>query len=189
MGRIIVEQIVSADGYTADRTGGIDFFEAAGDFSETQDEQMEMMAGVDAIVFGANTYRMFADYWPKADSAIEHVAVPINSLPKHVFSSTLDEAPWGDLPPAIIERGDGVDGVKRLRDEYDGDLIIWGSLTLVDSLLQAGVVDVLRLRIVPVLIGQGRAIAPPTVEHRVLTLTGSQAFPRGHLSLTYELND
>jgi hypothetical protein len=57
MGRVIVEQVVSVDGYTSDRNGGLDYFGSAGGFLETQDEQMEMMAGVDAIIFGANTYR------------------------------------------------------------------------------------------------------------------------------------
>jgi dihydrofolate reductase len=189
MGRIIVEQVVSVDGYTTDRSGGLDYFGSAGGFLETQDEQMEMMAGVDAIVFGANTYRMFADYWPGADASVEHVATPINTLPKHVFTSTLDDAPWAQYPPATIERGDGVAGVKRLRYQYDGDLIIWGSLTLVDALLEAGAVDVLRLRVVPVLIGAGRALAPASIESQPLTLTASRAFPLGHLTLVYELRD
>jgi dihydrofolate reductase len=79
--------------------------------------------------------------------------------------------------------------VKRLRDQYDGDLIIWGSLTLVDAVLEAGLDDVPRLRVVPVLIGAGRALAPASIESRPLTLTASRAFPHGHLILVYELRD
>ena len=75
------------------------------------------------------------------------------------MSNTLESAPWDDHEIAV-ERGDGVDAVRRLRDQYAGDLIIWGSLTLTDALFRAGEVDVLRLRIVPTLIGAGRAATP-----------------------------
>lgn len=92
----------------------------------------EVLAGVAAIVFGATTYRMFADYWPTRDPAEQPVATPLNSLPKHVVSSSLEAAPWGELDPVTIERGDGAEVVARLRDRYTGDLIIWGSFTLTD---------------------------------------------------------
>lgn len=59
MGRVIVEQIVSADGYTARPDGDISWFVDA-DFSETEDDQLRMLAQVEAILLGATTHRMFA---------------------------------------------------------------------------------------------------------------------------------
>lgn len=187
MGKIIVEQIVSADGYAAEEDGGIGFFYPASDFSEAEPEQMRMMATVGAIVFGTTTYRMFADYWPKADAKVERVAVPINRLPKFVVSSTLPVAPWGDDGTVEILRGDGVEAVRALRTRIDGDLILWGSLTLCDALLRAGEVDVLRLRVVPVLIGRGRSFTPNDLGERRLSLLGAKSFAGGLVVLEYAI--
>ena len=89
MGKFIVEQIVTADGYASYKDGGIGFFDASDDFKDAEDEQMKMLESVAAIVFGATTYRMFANYWPGADEKVERVTAPINSLPRFVVSNTL----------------------------------------------------------------------------------------------------
>ena len=73
MGRVIVEQIVSIDGYVEDAQGGIGFFFDAQELEATDQEQLRMLRSVGAIVFGARTYRMFADYWPQADPVAEPV--------------------------------------------------------------------------------------------------------------------
>jgi dihydrofolate reductase len=187
MGKIIVEQIVSVDGYAAEEDGGIGFFHPESDFSDTEPDQMRMMATVGAIVFGASTYRMFADYWPKADAAVERVAGPINDLPKFVVSSTLSTAPWGDDDCVEILRGDGVQAVRALRERIEGDLILWGSLSLCDALLRAGEVDVLRLRVVPVLIGRGRSFTPGDLGERRLSLVNTQSFAGGIAVLEYAI--
>lgn len=187
MGKIIVEQIVSADGYAEARRGGIDFFSAAGDFSEMESEQLQLLEHVDAIVFGANTYRMFADYWPKANAEEERVAEPINRLPKHVFSSTLEKAPWGKTDSVTIERDSVQSTMVKLREHYANDIIVWGSLTLTEALFDENLVDLLRLRVVPVLVGAGRAVTPPDLPHVKMQLVDSRAYPRGHVSITYAL--
>jgi dihydrofolate reductase len=170
MGKLIVEQILSVDGYAADADGGIGFFSNARQLNDADPEQLRMLSRVGAIVFGATTYRMFADYWPTPAAQAEPVAAPINALPKFVVSSTLQSAPWGDGRAVEILRGDGVEAVRALRKRIDGDLIVWGSLTLADALLRAGEVDVLRLRVVPVLIGSGRSFTPADLGERKLTL-------------------
>jgi len=187
MGKIIVEQIVSADGFAEARKGGIDFFSAAGDLSEMEQEQLELLANVDAIVFGANTYKMFEDYWPKADAEKERVAEPINRLPKHVISSTLEKAPWGKHDSVTIERDSVQHTIVKLREQYAKDIIIWGSLTLTEALFDDNLIDVLRLRIVPVLVGSGRSVTPSDLDHTKLQLVTSRAYPRGHMSITYAL--
>lgn len=189
MGKVIVEQIISADGYAAEEDGGIGFFDSAGDFSDAEPEQLRMMASVGGIVFGRVTYGMFADYWPKADAGVERVAVPINALPKFVVSSTLRSAPWSKDGEVEILRGDGVAAVRSLRTRIDGDLILWGSLALADALLRAGEVDVLRLRLVPVLIGRGRSFTPADLGQRMLSLVKVDAFASGHAVLEYAFAD
>ena len=185
MGRIIVEQIVSADGLAQDSEAGMKFMTVA-EPDDADDDQLRMLKGVDAIVFGRTTYGMFADYWPDADPERYPVAVPIEALPKHVVSSTLEVAPWADGEIAV-EAGDGVESLRRLRKRYAGDLIIWGSLTLTDALFRAGEVDVLRLRIVPTLIGAGRGPTPEDLPLTGITLVGTRVFAGGQVTLEYAL--
>lgn len=185
MGKIIVEQIVSLDGYAEDAEGGIGFFVNASAVNEADTEQLRLLSTVSAIVLGARTYRMFANYWPSADPLAEPVATPIRQLPKFVVSSTLASAPWGPQDAAEILRGDGVAAVRGLRQRMPGNLIIWGSLSLSDALLRAGEVDVLRLRVLPVLLGQGRSFSPPGPGLRRWSLGGAQSFAGGLVVLEY----
>lgn len=185
MGKVIVEQIVSIDGYAEDAGGGIGFFMDAREINTADAEQLRMLGSVGAIVLGARTYRMFADYWPQADPATEPVAAPIRDLPKFVVSSTLERAPWGADQEATVLRGDGVASVRDLRGRIDGDLVIWGSLTLGDALLQAGAVDVLRLRTVPQVLGAGRSFAPVGTARRRWSLAQATAFDGGLVVLEY----
>ena len=185
MGRVIVEQIASLDGCVEDAQGGIGFFFDAQELQATDQEQLRMLRSVGAIVFGARTYRMFADYWPQADPVAEPVAVPIRELPKFVVSSTLAAAPWDADQSATVLGGDGVAAVRGLRERIDGDLVIWGSLTLVDALLGAGEVDMLRLRVVPVLLGGGRPLAPPGTATRRWRLARVESFGGGVAVLEY----
>lgn len=185
MGRLIVEQITSADGYAADRDGGIGFFVDARSINEADQEQLRLLQTVDAIVLGRTTYRLFAGYWPEADPAAEPVATPLNTIPKYVVSNTLDAAPWGRRDAVTVLRGDAVASVRALRRRVTGDLIVWGSLTLADALLRAGEVDVLRLRMLPVLIGSGRSFAPAELGQRALALSSVRSYPQGLVVLEY----
>ncbi|MDQ2699532.1 MAG: dihydrofolate reductase family protein [Actinomycetota bacterium] len=189
MGRLIVEQVITADGYAADPNGGIGFFEALvrpgedGEVDLNDAEQLDYVAQADAILFGATTYRMFADYWPEVDPEVERVAELINRLPKFVVSNTLTEAPWGSESIEIL-RGDGADHAAALKERFDA-VIVWGSLTLTDALLRARLVDELHLRIVPVLLGAGRSFAPADLGERNLELAHVEARPGGVASLRY----
>lgn len=187
MGRIILEEIVSVDGFAAAPDGSLDFFQVPGDFDSTDPGQLEMLKNVDAILLGADTYRMFAEFWPTADETTDAVAGPINSLPKHVVSSTLVDAPWGESASAQIERGDGVDVARRLAEQYEGDIIVWGSLQLASALLRAGAADRLRLRVVPALLGAGVALAPTLGRSEPLALVDVETHPSGHVTLTYDI--
>lgn len=184
-GRLTVEQIVSVDGYAAEPDGGIRFMTAVETGDPNDADQLAFLEHVDAILLGANTYRMFADYWPKADPAVEAVAEPINRLPKFVVSNSLTDAPWDEGSIEIL-RGDATDSVSELKERFDG-IVVWGSLTLADALFEAGLVDELRLRIVPVLIGAGRSFTPESLGERRLDLDRVVSHPSGHVGVTYRL--
>ena len=192
MGRLIIEQVVTADGYAADPEGGIDFFEALvrpgenGEVDLNDAEQLDYVSQADAILFGATTYRMFADYWPGVDPEVERVAELINRLPKFVVSNTLTDAPWNGGRVEIL-RGDGAEATAPLKERFD-TVIVWGSLTLADALLRAGLVDQLHLRIVPVLLGDGRSFTPADLGDRRLELDRVAARPGGVVSLRYDVS-
>ncbi len=117
---IIVDEIVSADGFAARAGGAIDFFEDREDVVSSVGSP-ERMTQVSAVLLGATTYREFSDYWPG-----QSPAASVNRLPKHVLSNNLAIAPWGDLQPATVERGDAATVTRRLAGQYPGDIIVVG---------------------------------------------------------------
>lgn len=193
MGRLIVEQVVTADGYAADPDGGIDFFGALVQTGEdgavelNDAQQLAYVSQADAILFGTTTYRMFADYWPSVDPAVERVGELINRLPKFVVSNTLAAAPWGETDRVEILPGDGAEQTAALKQRF-GTVIVWGSLVLTDALFAAGLVDELHLRIVPVLLGAGRSFTPGELADRDLRLEKVASRPGGVVSLRYRLS-
>lgn len=186
MSGLIVEQIVTVDGFAAERDGGLRFMEATvpeGDATDTG--QLTMLETVDAILLGRRTYEMFAGYWPTADPAVELVAEPIARLPKLVLSSTLERAPWGDGEIEVVRPDPtAADAVGALKRRF-GSIIVWGSLSLADALFEAGLVDRLRLRTTPVVIGDGLRFTPPSLGMRMLRLESSSALPTGHVVTEY----
>lgn len=113
--KVIVEELASVDGFVADASGGLEFFDTVSDYSEVDQENLTVLGRVDTILLGSQTYRMFAEYWPTAEG--EPVSEAVNSIQKIVFSSTLHSAPWGRWAPARVLNGDAVDHVRRLRSE------------------------------------------------------------------------
>lgn len=188
---VIVEQIVSADGFAAAPDGGIGFMGVA-NANANDRAQLRMLEDVDAIVLGRTTYGMFADYWPHADPDDEPVAEPIARLPKLVVSATLERAPWGDGEIEVLRPDpDAVAAVRALEARFP-TVIVWGSLTLTDALFAAGAVDRLRLRAVPALLGEGRRIAPEALGsgepgYRELRHTSTEALASGHVVTEYAL--
>jgi dihydrofolate reductase len=187
MGKIIVEQVVTADGFGAAKDGSIKWFESDTTLDETVADQLEVLKTVDAILLGANTYKMFVEYWPTAQAEKEPNGIThfINSKPKHVFSRSLKTAPWGSHAPATVESGDLAKTIAALRERYQNGLILWGSLKLAEAMFRAKVVDVLRLRSVPVLIGEGKPIAPSG--QIALALESSRSYPKGHVVTQYRV--
>ncbi len=121
MGRIIVEQIITADGFVQDADGGMKFMNGA-PIDSTDTDQIQLLEHTGAIVLGRKTYEMLVGYWPAADPADEPVAALINSLPKHVVSNTIDVAPWGSHREATVHPGDPVGTLARLRNDVNGDV-------------------------------------------------------------------
>jgi dihydrofolate reductase len=179
---LIVDQHVSVDGMAEARDGGSAFFEDFEGLPETEQDHYEALKDLQAIVLGANTYRMFAKFWPTAEGSLADL---INRTPKHVFSGTLEKAPWGKHAPAIVERDNLRRTVVQLGEKHAGDIVVWGSLQICAALFEEDVVDVLRLWTIPVLVGAGRGVTPPKLDLRKLKLAGSKTYPSGIVAASY----
>src|SRR3712207_1839811 len=108
---------------------------------------MGFIESVDTMILGAKTNTQAVGYWSTADDQGEY-GEKLNNLTKVVASSDLDEAPWGDFPAATVTR-DPVATVRELKAQRGKDIWLWGSLTVMQALLGAGVVDEVRMLVCP----------------------------------------
>jgi dihydrofolate reductase len=186
MRKIILQEFVTLDGFAADADGGTDFVPATtmGD-KGFQKNQEEMLDTVDTMMLGRKTYEMFAGYWPNVPEGEEkEFADKLNSMHKIVFSNTLTSAPWGEWEPAKVVKGRAEDEVASLKDGPGKDIIIWGSLSVAQSLISQGLIDEYRLVTCPVFLGGGR---PPFENVAALDLKFVEAkpFDQGSVQLIY----
>jgi dihydrofolate reductase len=187
MGKLIVQEFVSVDGLAAGPDGSVDFIPAGADGNaELQEYQLHFIDSVGTIVLGRVTYEMFAGYWPDVEGDDKAFGEKINTTPRVVFSSTLTEAPWGSWEPAAISKDDPRKEIPRLRDDADKDLVVWGSLTLVQSLAESGLVDEYQLWVLPVVLGDGRRLLGEGVPSTALRLLEARPTPKGATLLRYK---
>ena len=140
------------------------------------------IASSDAFLLGRRTYEEWAAYWPQQDSAQNPLAGALNALPKFVASRSLARADWQN---STVLQGDAVEAVSDLKRRDDGEIAISGSASLVRSLLDADLVDELRLMVHPVVVGRGERLFSDGVSARPLEFVESQTFATGVLNLTY----
>ena len=163
-----MQEFVTLDGFAAGPNGELDFIRESTSVdavdSEAARDQLDFVSRVDTILLGADTYRMFAQYWPEQTTETELIADALNSTPKVVFSSTLDRAPWGSWTDARIVSGSASEEVRRLKEGDGRDMVVWGSLMLVRSLLADGLVDEFQLWMCPIVLGSGKRLFPDGAE-------------------------
>lgn len=118
----------------------------------------EGMTTADALLFGRRTWQGMAAAWP--ERAGDPYADQMNAIKKYVASRTLspDDLTWTNS--TLLSPEDALGDIARLRSQEGGDLVIWGSASLVQALLTAGLVDELNLMIEPILLGGGKGIFP-----------------------------
>jgi dihydrofolate reductase len=89
------------------------------------------------------------------------------------------------MAEAAIESGDAIEAIRRIKGQTDGDIVVWGSLALAGTFLTAGVVDSVRLVVMPIAIGAGRGVFPSGQDPNVLTLQGATVYDQGLVELLY----
>src|SRR5918998_1579854 len=156
------------------------------------DEEMERanaagMAASDALLLGRVTYEAFAAFWPHQPGGTPMVDY-INSVAKHVVSSTLEE-PLGWNNSTLINGNDFAEEVAQLKRRPGKDLTVLGSGDLVRSLLREDLLEELRLMVHPVILGKGKRLFEDGVDRKALELVDSRTFGTGVLYLTYRPAD
>jgi dihydrofolate reductase len=141
------------------------------------------MAEEDAMLLGRVTYQEWADHWPGIND--QPFADHINSVPKYVVSTTLEQTPWGTGPDATVISGDVVDEIARLKQEAGGPIGLHGSPTLVESLVHEDLIDELRLEIFPVVAGQGARLFRDGAASKRLRLLASHTTSNGVIIASY----
>lgn len=158
--KLVVQQWVTVDNIAAEEDGGLSFVSAEPLSEKTnsafKSNLMGFIDSVDTMILGANTYAMSKDYWPYAEDQGEY-GEKLNNLNRFVASSKLDDAPWGDFPASTVTR-DPVATVQELKTQDGKDIWLWGSLQLMHSLLDAGVVDEVRMLVCPASRGKGTRV-------------------------------
>jgi dihydrofolate reductase len=183
MGRIVVTEFVSLDGVMED-PGGSESFKHGGwsfeiDRGEGMTFKLEETMATDALLLGRVTYEGFAEAWPSRDGEF---ADKFNSMPKHVVSSTLERPEWNN---STVLEGDLAAGVAKLKEQYEGEVVVHGSARLVQALLADDLVDELRLMVFPVVLGSGKRLFGETADKKRLQLVGTRTVGDGVLILTY----
>jgi dihydrofolate reductase len=187
MRRIILEEWVSLDGYAADKNGKLDFFPSSEANQYSDQDQLLFLDTIDTVLLGRKTYELFVDFWPTATIEKEIIADKLNRLPKLVFSNSLKEAPWGNWSPAQVIAGDAVEKIKGLKQQPGKNMVIWGSLSLAQSMIKNGLIDEYHIQVCPVMTGGGRSVFPDLQQYAHLKLISCKQYDTGVMNLQYQV--
>lgn len=142
------------------------------------------VAGVDTILLGRVTYEEWLAYWPT--STDEPFASHINNTPKVVVSATLHKVEWGKWDKISLIKGKLAEEIAKLKQQPGKDIGTAGSPSLVRSLLQSDLLDMLRLWVHPVVAGSGKRLFREGDDLTRLKLIDSMVTRSGCVILTYE---
>jgi len=174
MAKLVVSQFMTVDGVVED-PGGSEKFERGGwafQFErgpEGDKFKLDELMASDALLLGRTTYEGFAEAWPSREGEF---ADKFNEMRKYVVSSTLSDPDWNNSQ--VISPDNLAAEVARIKDEHDGDILVNGSVQLVQALTELGLVDEYRLMVFPIVLGKGKRLFGDTAEPRPLKLTNAQ---------------
>jgi dihydrofolate reductase len=187
MKKVILQEFVTLDSLAAGPNGSVDFVPAStrGDHAFGR-EQLALMDAIDTILLGRVTYQMFAGYWPMVTEGDDkQFAEKLNPIPKIVFSKTLDRAPWGKWGDARIVRDGAAPEISKLKQQSGKDMIVWGSISLAQSLINERLIDEYRLVFCPVVLGSGRPFFREKVAALEMKLLEAATYDLGTVQLKY----
>jgi dihydrofolate reductase len=185
MGMIVVSDNVSLDGVIQDPAGD-EGFKRGGwvglikDRPELNKLALDEALGAEALLLGRRSYEWLAARWPSRSGEL---ADRLNSLPKYVVSSTLEDPDWNN---STVLKGDVVTEVSKLKRELNGEIVVPASFQLVHTLIEHDLVDELRLKIFPVVLGAGERLFGETSDKKPMRLVATKSVEGDVAFLTYE---
>lgn len=187
MAKLVVSEEMSLDGVVQDPTGE-EGFRFGGWFNRIGEDTRRAWAEVKtreafeatALLHGRKTDEWFGSRWTSREG---EWADRLNSLPKYVVSSKLVEPVWGN---STVLRGDVVQEVTRLKAELAGEIVVFASRALAQTLLDHDLVDEVRLTVYPVVLGDGDLLFGELGEERPLRLIEARMLGEGLAQLYYE---
>jgi dihydrofolate reductase len=188
MGKIVISTNVSLDGVVQDPDGK-DGFSRGGWFVQYGGKDLEEWTKIAyaealdtaALLLGRRSDEWFGTRWA---SRTGEFADRLNSLPKYVVSTTLEDPKWTNV---TVLKGNVVDDVTRLKQELDGDIVVYASYQLGRTLIENDLVDELRLFVFPVVVGAGERLFGETSGMKPFRLAGVKTVGDGLTFLTYEI--
>ena len=187
MGKIVISENVSLDGVIQDPAGD-EGFRHGGWVGRVGDRGREEAAkvlldealGAEALLLGRRSYEFLAARWPSRPGAL---ADRLNSLPKYVVSSTLQDPAWNN---STVLKGDVVSEVSKLKQQLAGDIVVAASFQLVHTLIEHDLADELRLMIYPVVLGAGERLFGETSDKKPMRLINTRTVGNDLAYLTYQ---
>jgi dihydrofolate reductase len=187
MGKIIISENVSLDGVIQDPAGDEGFQRGGwvgrvGDRGREEAAQvlLEEALGTEAMLLGRRSYEFLAARWPSRTGAL---ADRLNSKPKYVVSSTLQDPIWNNT---TVVKGNVVNEVSKLKQQLAGDIVVPASFQLIRTLIEHDLADELRLMIYPVVLGAGERLFGETSDNKPLRLTSTRTVGNDLAYLTYQ---
>jgi dihydrofolate reductase len=185
LGKIVISENVSLDGVIEDPAGDEGFTRGGwvgriAALPELAKFTLDEALGTEALLLGRRSYAWFAARWP---SRTGELADRLNSLPKYVVSSTLENPGWNN---STVLEGDAVTEVSKLKKELNGEINVPGSFHLTRMLIEHDLVDELRLKVFPVVLGAGARLFGETSVEKPMRLVDTQTIGDGIAILTYE---
>jgi dihydrofolate reductase len=188
MGKIVISENVSLDGVVQDPTGE-EGFRHGGWFGQVGDKDREEWAkvefeealGAEALLLGRRSDEYFGPRWTGRSG---EWADRLNGLPKYVVSSTLVNPEWSN---STVLKGEVVNEVSKLKQELDGEIVVYASRQLVHTLMEHDLVDELRLMVYPFVLGAGERLFGETSDKKSIRPLTARTVGDSLVYLTYEM--
>ena len=186
MGKIVISDNVSLDGVIQDpagdegftRGGWVGRIAALPDLAKVA---LDEALGAEALLLGRRSYEWLAARWPSRSGEL---ADRLNSLPKYVVSSTLEDPGWNN---STVVKGDAVNEVSKLKERLNGEIVVPASLQLVRTLIEKDLVDELRLMVYPFVLGAGERLFGGTSDKVPLRLVANRTVGDSLPYVTYQV--
>ncbi|WP_340004271.1 dihydrofolate reductase family protein [Paenibacillus sp. FSL K6-0276] len=177
MRKLIISEFVSLDGVMENPQWTFNFGS-----QEQEQFKFDELKASDALLLGRTTYESFAEAWPNMVEQTGEYGEMMNGYAKYVVSSTLEETTWNN---SSVIKGDLAKEVSKLKQQPGRNILVFGSCTLAQSLIQLGLVDEYQLLVFPIVLGSGKRLFENVGGEKVLELVESKTFSSGVMALTY----